>query len=123
MPDKYEGLYANIYGTEAVPPEGGLIASSWTQYLGTTTPEGTAYDPEWVLAEFAVNRVELSWSVPAMVDATHVAGFRRSGTDLTPFTPNPVEELFRVPVNVTEYVDENVPVGNYVYQVFSLVES
>ena len=146
MPDKYESLYAAQYGTTSV--SGDFTVSAWTQYVQVTTQQEpvagqlflanltvssylqtttvtVVYDPEWlwVETEFDGNNVELFWEPPTMVGATHVAGFRRSGTDTAPFTPTPAEERFRVPVPTTSYTDENVPVGNYVYQVFPLFES
>jgi hypothetical protein len=145
MPDKYEGQYTSAYGTEST---GDFTASAWTSYLEATTdlvpvagqlfPSTIAvtssiqdsvvtvvYDPKglYVYQDYETQNVEVFWDAPAMVGATHVAGFRRSGTDTTPFTPTPLDEHFRVPVGTTYYLDQNVPAGNYVYQVFPLVEA
>jgi len=65
----------------------------------------------------------LEWPAPAMAGATHVALFRRDGTDETPFTPSPETELARIPVATLEYLDEGVEPGDYVYQVFPVVSS
>ena len=146
MPDKYESLYAAQYGTTSV--SGDFTVSEWTQYVQVTTQQQpvagqlfpanltvssylqtitftVVYDPEWLWTdpEYEGNNVYLFWDTPTMVGATHVAGFRRSGTDTTPFTPTPELEHFRVPIDTTYYLDQNLPVGNYVYQVFPLVES
>ena len=146
MPDKYESLYAAQYGTTSV--SGDFTVSAWTPYTQYTTDQepipgqlfphdlivtssmqdvviALIHDPQWlwISVEFSTTNVEIFWDVPAMVGATHAAGFRRSGTDMTAFTPSPELEHFRVPINTTYYLDQNVPVGNYVYQVFPLVES
>ena len=124
MPDKYESLYAAQYGTtEEPPPSGNLLPSEWTAYSEAISAD--EQDPEWLWAEteFDGNNVELFWAPVDMVGATHVAIFRREGISLIPFTPSPEKELSRVPVATTYYSDQNVPVGNYVYQVFPLVES
>jgi hypothetical protein len=145
MPDKYEGQYTSAYGTEST---GDFTASAWTPYLEATTDlapvEGqlfpsnlavvsyvqastvaTVYDPMglYIYQDYETQNIEVFWDTPTMVGATHVAGFRRSGTDTTPFTPTPLDEHFRVPVGTTYYLDQNVPAGNYVYQVFPLVEA
>jgi hypothetical protein len=145
MPDKYESQYTSAYGTEST---GDFTASAWTAYLEATTDlapvEGqlfpsnlavvsyvqastvaTVYDPMglYIYQNYETQNIEIFWDTPNMVGATHVAGFRRSGTDTIPFTPTPLDEHFRVPVETTYYVDQNVPAGNYVYQVFPLVEA
>lgn len=149
MPDKYEELYVTGYGTETTDTGTGNYTESERGTVSFTllpAGSGTAdlypanlavasyaqdsvvtviYDPAalFVSQDYGTLNVELIWEAPTMPGATHVAGFRRSGTDTTVFTPTPLDEHFRVPVGTTYYLDQNVPAGNYVYQVFSLVES
>lgn len=107
MPGRYEQLYLDIYGT--APQDTGA------------DPANLIYYPEVVSP--GVEGVQLIWDPPVMSGATHVAIFRRSGTDLTPFEPWPSLELARVTVDITEYVDEDIGPGSYVYQAFPLIES
>jgi hypothetical protein len=85
-----------------------------------TTGTGT-FDPADLTVIQQDADVLLQWPAPTMAGATHVAIFRRSGTSETPFDPEVDTRLARVPVAQLTYVDEDVPDGDYAYQVFPVI--
>lgn len=107
--DLYEELYLTIYGagSDADAPD----------------PPNFTATVQYAEDNYTFDDVILEWSPPIMAGATHVAIFRRSGTDIiTQFEPSPDIEYARVPVNTTVYNDENMAAGDYVYQAFPLME-
>jgi hypothetical protein len=78
------------------------------------------YDPADLTLTQVVQDVLAEWPAPIMAEATHVAVFRREGTDVeTPFDPQTEEPIALVPVDQLQYLDEQPASGDHVYQVFA----
>jgi hypothetical protein len=86
--------------------------------VGEPTEE---YDPADLAVVQIDSDVHLEWPAPTLEGATHTDIFRRSGTSETPFDPEVDTRLARVPVAQLTYVDEDVPDGDYAYQVFPVI--